>query len=135
MCYKVIKNRIKLYIYQHTHKITPRGTMLMHYIIDKYINCTRKDFIESYEKDIVEQATKYIDFAAENAAAVKEQFHMKQDLDTVMVKIAQTCGAINLLKLLLLSMKPVDRIDWYDAIKDKATQNKIKCEIDQFYFL
>ena len=127
---KKIKFKLFLNLYQKTHVLTEKGEMILYYILNKYINCTKpNDFIENYELSINANSERFI----EDATKCVKQFNIVQELDDseaneeVTIKtVAHIFAALHLFETLLISMPKDLRQEWYAKIIDERFRERIQ---------
>ena len=130
---KKIKFKLFLNLYQKTHVLTEKGEMILHYILNKYINCTKPDdFIENYELSINANSERFI----EDAAKCVKQFNIVQEIDDseadeeeTIKTVAHIFAALHLFETLLISMPKDQRQEWYAKITDEHFRKRVQDRI------
>jgi len=130
MCNILKKLRLKLFLkyYRKTHSMSPRGEMMMYYILNKYINNTKPDdFIEDYELSIANDIDRFMNSARLCVTSLPDQFKGEE---IEVQAIAHVFSAMHLFEILLIALPDDQRETWFERIENDIMRRKFKESIE-----
>ena len=119
--------------YRNTHYISDRGTMVLNYILNKYVNGTKpKDYIEAYEETIIKHIPDFIPEAREIIEEMNKAMKIPEDMDQErLVEIAaHTLAAHQLFMVLIALMPDQQREYWYQQIEDENMSSRCRRKVE-----
>lgn len=124
---KKLKLRFWLRIYHKTHKISPKGKMMLFYILNKYINREKPDdYIECYESEISMNDSRFENAARLAVRALPQIQELEGDEDQKIMAMSHVFSAFSTFETLMISMHPSLREEWYERIKSPMIRETIR---------
>lgn len=124
--------RRKLEKYRNTHYISPKGEMILNYILNKYVNATKPaDYIEDYESRIQSYTPRFIEEA--QAAVIERNPKAPEGVDPerVVWAVAHWLAALHVFSCLLALMPLSKQNDWYVRIEDDDMHDLISGKVER----
>lgn len=104
----------------HKHTVTYKGQCYIHYIINKYINCTKpEDYIEEYEKMITSRE------AQTRSIKVFEPVYIKED-GTCDEEMLHFLASIVALAMILISLRKEEVNYYLSLIENQEAKTILK---------
>ena len=128
--FEKLKLKFLLHIYHKTHSISPKGEMMLYYILNKYINREKPDdYIENYEEEISKCCPTFENAARIAIKSIPEMQELEGTEEQKITAMSHVFAAFSLFETLMISIHPLLREEWYERIKSPIIRETIRKNI------